>query len=62
MPLTYSGMSGVKSMLARIVYYRKDSLPEEVIVVTNDPRKAEELARAKVREFNAVGYEVEWVA
>ncbi|BAD85348.1 hypothetical protein TK1159 [Thermococcus kodakarensis KOD1] len=49
-------------MLARIVYYRTDSLPEEVIVVTNDPGKAEEIARKKMRDFRAVDYEVEWVA
>ncbi len=50
-------------MLARIVYYRPDSLPEEVIVVTNDPGgKAEEIARKRMRDFRAVEYEVEWVA
>ncbi|WP_367883774.1 hypothetical protein [Thermococcus peptonophilus] len=54
---------GGDTMLARIVYYRPDSLPEEVIVVTNDPGgKAEEIARKRMRDFRAVEYEVEWVA
>ncbi|WP_157722400.1 hypothetical protein [Thermococcus gorgonarius] len=49
-------------MLARIVYYRRDSLPEEVVVVTNDLEKAKRLARDRAKEFNAFDYEVEWVA
>jgi hypothetical protein len=49
-------------MLARVVYYHERSIPDEIILVTNDPEKAESIAREKMREFDAVAYEVEWVA
>ncbi len=49
-------------MIARVVYYHERSIPDEVILVTNDPKKAESIAKEKMREFNAVAYEVEWVA
>jgi len=45
-------------MLARIVYYRRSSIPEEEIIVVNKVEKALEIARKKLgREI--MGFEVE---
>ncbi|USS40467.1 hypothetical protein NF865_09210 [Thermococcus aggregans] len=45
-------------MLARIVYYRRNSIPEEEIVVVSRVEKAFEIARKKLgREI--MGFEVE---
>lgn len=49
-------------MLARILYYRESEMPWEIVVPANDIKKAEELAREKMREFKAVDYEVELIA
>ncbi len=49
-------------MLARIVYYMRDSLPEEQIVVTNSLKRAEMVAWDTARRLRAVDFEVEWVA
>jgi len=49
-------------MLVRIVYYRKNTLPEERIVVTNDIKKAERIAREEMERLNAREYELEWIA
>ncbi|ADT84247.1 hypothetical protein [Thermococcus barophilus] len=46
-------------MLARIVYYKLNSLPEEEIVVVNSFEKAVEIARRKIRMMGAVKVEVE---
>ncbi|MCD6523972.1 MAG: hypothetical protein J7K48_03105 [Thermococcus sp.] len=49
-------------MLARILYYREREMPWEIVVPANDLKKAERVAREKMREFNAVGYEIELIA
>ncbi|WP_198362263.1 hypothetical protein [Thermococcus profundus] len=49
-------------MLARILYYREKEMPWEIVVPANDIRRAEELAREKMREFRAIYYEVELIA
>ncbi len=41
-------------MIARIVYYKPNSLPEEEIVVVNSFEKAVEIARRKIRMMGAV--------
>ena len=52
----------VSNVLARIVYYMRDSLPEEQIVVTNSIKRAEMVAWDTARRLRAVDFEVEWVA
>ncbi len=49
-------------MLVRIVYYMNNTLPKEKIVVTNDIKKAERIAREEMVKLRARGYELEWVA
>ncbi|WP_157065424.1 hypothetical protein [Thermococcus celericrescens] len=49
-------------MLVRIVYYMNNTLPKERIVVTNDIKKAERIAREDMEKLRARGYELEWVA
>ncbi|WP_297066288.1 hypothetical protein [Thermococcus sp.] len=49
-------------MLVRIVYYMNNTLPKEKIVVTNDIKKAESIARKEMERLRARGYELEWVA
>ena len=49
-------------MLVRIVYYLRDTLPEERIIVTNDMEKAEKIAREEMERLRARDYELEWVA
>ncbi|WP_167716746.1 hypothetical protein [Thermococcus sp. ES12] len=49
-------------MLVRIVYYMPDTLPKERIVVTNDMKKAERIAREEMQRLGARSYELEWVA
>ncbi|ACJ16605.1 hypothetical protein TON_1117 [Thermococcus onnurineus NA1] len=49
-------------MLARIVYYRENTLPEELVVAVNSIEKAEKIAREKMGEFKAVDFEVEMIA
>ncbi len=52
----------VSGMLARIVYYMKDSIPKEQIVVTNSLERAKMMAWDTARKLKAVDFEVEWVA
>lgn len=49
-------------MLARIVYYREDSLPVEFVVAAGDERRAEEIAKEKLNEVQAREFEVEMIA
>ena len=48
-------------MLARILYYREGEMPWEIVVPANDIKKAEKVAKERMREFNAVDYEVELI-
>ena len=52
----------VSATLARILYYREKEIPWEVVIPANDIKKAERVAREKMREFNAVDYEIELIA
>lgn len=45
-------------MLARIVYYKKNPIPEEEIITVNKVEKALEIARKKL-EREIMGFEVE---
>ncbi|WP_175059427.1 hypothetical protein [Thermococcus sp. 2319x1] len=45
-------------MLARIVYYKRNSIPEEEIVVVSKVERALEIARRKLG-IEVVGFEVE---
>jgi len=45
-------------MLARIVYYKKNPIPEEEIIIVNRVEKALEIARKKL-EREIMGFEVE---
>ncbi|WP_198300039.1 hypothetical protein [Thermococcus sp. P6] len=49
-------------MLVRVVYYFDSTIPAERIVVTNDIKKAERVAKEEMKRLGARGYEVEWVA
>ncbi|MDK2783530.1 MAG: hypothetical protein PWP49_1597 [Thermococcaceae archaeon] len=49
---------GVRNMLARIVYYKKNSIPEEEIVAVSKVEKALEIARGKLGK-DVVSFEVE---
>ncbi len=49
-------------MLARIVYYMKDSIPREQIVVTNSLERAKRMAWDTARKLRAVDFEVEMIA
>ncbi|WP_167900842.1 hypothetical protein [Thermococcus sp. LS1] len=49
-------------MLARIVYYRANTLPEELVIAVNSIEKAEKIAKEKMEEFKAVDFEVEMIA
>ncbi|WP_297548098.1 hypothetical protein [Thermococcus sp.] len=53
---------GGGKMLVRIVYYMNNTLPKEKIVVTNDIKKAERIAREEMERLRARDYELEWVA
>ncbi|WP_167886660.1 MULTISPECIES: hypothetical protein [unclassified Thermococcus] len=48
-------------MLARIVYYRPNSIPEEEIVVVNSFEKAVEIAKRKLKVVRAVSFEIELI-
>ncbi len=62
MILTLSDTLGVSVVLARILYYRENEMPWEIVVPANDIKKAEIVAKEKMREFNAVDYEIELIA
>ena len=49
-------------MLARIVYYKEDSLPIEFVVAAGDEEKAIEIAKEKLKGINAREFEVEMIA
>ncbi|WP_460041008.1 hypothetical protein [Thermococcus atlanticus] len=54
--------TGGDTMLARIVYYREDSLPLEFVVAAGDEKRAKEIAEEKLKEVQARGFEVEMIA
>jgi len=54
--------TGGDTMLARIVYYREDSLPVEFVVAAGDEKRAKEIAEEKLKEVQARGFEVEMIA
>jgi len=49
-------------MLARIVYYREDSLPIEFVVAAKNEERAIEIAKKKLHEVHAKEFEVEMIA
>ncbi|WP_173391293.1 hypothetical protein [Thermococcus paralvinellae] len=48
-------------MIARIVYYRQNSLPEEEILIVNSFEKAVEIARKRLKLVRAVSFEIELI-
>ncbi len=48
-------------MLARIVYYRENSLPIEFVVAARDEKRAMEIAKEKLKGINAREFEVEMI-
>jgi len=48
-------------MLARIVYYVPDSIPQEEIIAASSFEKALEVARAKLKKVNAIKFEIELI-
>lgn len=56
--LSLEVIQGVKNMLARIVYYKRNSIPEEEIVVVSGVEKALKIAREKSGR-DIIGFEVE---
>ncbi len=55
-------LTGGDIMLARIVYYREDSLPIEFVVAAKNEERAIEIAKKKLHEVHAKEFEVEMIA